>query len=56
MVMKRIDLIPIGLEETIQCVKDHKSTKIIWREIGFLKYFGQFKKLLPLTDIHPHSL
>ena len=59
LVLKRVELIPIGLEETIQQQKSGSTTKIIWREIGFLKYYGTFKKLfhsMALDDIHPSSL
>ena len=45
MIAKRIELVPIGLDETIKSFKRGERKKIIWREVGFIKYFNRFKKV-----------
>jgi len=61
MIEKRLELIPIGLEETIQNFKKSETKKIIWREIGFIKYFEVFKKMFSqfkklAVELRPTSL
>lgn len=44
MTLKWIQLIPKGLDQTIENFKKGDTNKIVWREVGFLKFFEMFKK------------
>jgi hypothetical protein len=61
MIEKRLELIPIGLDETMENYKKGDTSKIIWREVGFLKYFETFKRVFQqfkktCVEIRPTSM
>jgi len=53
MIIKRIELIPLGLDQTIENFKKKELGKIVWREVGFLKFFEMFKKVFRKHKIYP---
>lgn len=53
MILKWIQLIPFGLDHTIELFKKKETTKIVWREVGFLKYYSYFKKNFRKHKLYP---
>lgn len=56
LIQKRIELVPIGLDETIKSFNRGDRKKIIWREVGFIKYFNRFKKIFNSFKSHKDDL
>jgi len=53
MIIKWIQLIPVGLDQTMDNFKKGELSKIVWREVGFLKFFEMFKKMFRKHKLYP---
>ena len=45
LILKRVDLIPKGMNDTMSKYRKGRLTQVVWKEAGFQRYFDHFKKL-----------